>query len=84
MKGFAKRPLNLQRKKKLYLSLKQNSQMKMLWLHPYQLLKKIMENAPRVPKHPSEDMPASPADESRVEAPITPRHPSQDGSSFTS
>ena len=41
-------------------------------------VEKIMENAPRVPKHPSEDMPASPADESRVEAPITPRHPSQD------
>ena len=41
-------------------------------------VEKIMENAPRVPKHPSEDMPASPADESRVEAPITPTHPSQD------
>ena len=41
-------------------------------------VEKIMENAPRVPKHPSEDMPASPADESRVEAPITPSHPSQD------
>lgn len=41
-------------------------------------VEKIMENAPRVPKHPSEDMPASLADESRVEAPITPRHPSQD------
>lgn len=41
-------------------------------------VEKIMENAPRVPKHPSEDMPASPTDESRVEAPITPSHPSQD------
>ena len=37
-----------------------------------------MENAPRVPQHPSEDVPASPADELREEAPIVPSHPSQD------
>ena len=41
-------------------------------------VEKIMENAPRVPKHPSEDMPASPADERREESPIVPSHPSQD------
>ena len=41
-------------------------------------VEKIMENAPRVPQHPSEDVPASPADELREEAPITPSHPSQD------
>ena len=41
-------------------------------------VEKIMENAPRVPQHPSEDVPASPADELREEAPIVPSHPSQD------
>ena len=41
-------------------------------------VEKIMENAPRVPQHPSEDVPASPADERREEAPIVPSHPSQD------
>lgn len=41
-------------------------------------VEKIIENAPRVPQHPSEDVPTSPADESRDEAPITPSHPSQD------
>ena len=41
-------------------------------------VEKIMENAPRVPQHPSEDVPASPAKELREEAPIVPSHPSQD------
>ena len=41
-------------------------------------VEKIMENAPRVPQHPSEDVPASPADERREESPIVPSHPSQD------
>ena len=41
-------------------------------------VEKIIENAPRVPQHPSEDVPTSPADESRDEAPIVPSHPSQD------
>ena len=41
-------------------------------------VEKIMENAPRVPQHPSEDVPASPAGELREEAPIIPSHPSQD------
>lgn len=41
-------------------------------------VEKIMENAPRVPKHPSEDVPASLVDESREKAPIAPSHPSQD------
>ena len=47
-------------------------------------VEKIMENAPRVPQHPSEDVPASPADELREEAPITPSHPSQEGPSTPS
>lgn len=41
-------------------------------------VEKIMENAPRVPQHPSEDVPASPADERREESSIFPSHPSQD------
>lgn len=41
-------------------------------------VEKIMENAPRVPQHPSEDVPALSADELREEAPIVPSHPSQD------
>ena len=41
-------------------------------------VEKIMENAPRVPQHPSEDVPASPADERREESPIVPSHPNQD------
>ncbi|WP_261009678.1 endolytic transglycosylase MltG [Streptococcus mitis] len=41
-------------------------------------VEKIMENAPRVPQHPSEDVPASQAEELREEAPIVPSHPSQD------
>ncbi len=41
-------------------------------------VEKIMENAPRVPQHPSEDVPASPTDERREESPIVPSHPSQD------
>ncbi len=41
-------------------------------------VEKIIENAPRVPQHPSEDVPASPADERREESPIVPSHPSQD------
>ena len=41
-------------------------------------VEKIMENAPRVPQHPSEDVSASPAEELREEAPIVPSHPSQD------
>ena len=38
----------------------------------------IMRNAPTVPTHPSQDLPASPADELQRETPAVPTHPSQD------
>ena len=41
-------------------------------------VEKIMENAPRVSRHPNEDVPASPAEEVREEASIVSSHPSQD------
>ena len=41
-------------------------------------VEKIMENAPRVSRHPNEDVPASPAEEVREEASIVPSYPSQD------
>ena len=37
-----------------------------------------MRNAPTVPTHPSQDLPASPADEIQRETPGVPSHPSQD------
>ena len=41
-------------------------------------VEKIMENAPRVSRHPNEDVPASPAEGIREEASIVPSYPSQD------
>ena len=38
----------------------------------------IMRNAPTVPTHPSQDLPASPADEIKRETLTVPSHPSQD------
>ena len=38
----------------------------------------IMRNAPTVPTHPSQDLPASPADEIKRETFTVPSHPSQD------
>ena len=38
----------------------------------------IMRNAPTVPTHPSQDLPASPADELQRETLTVPSHPSQD------
>lgn len=38
----------------------------------------IMRKAPTVPTHPSQDVPASPADEIQRETPAVPSHPSQD------
>ena len=38
----------------------------------------IMRNAPTVPTHPSQDLPASPSDEIKRETLTVPSHPSQD------
>ena len=38
----------------------------------------IMRNAPTVPTHPSQDLPASPSEELQRETPAVPTHPSQD------
>lgn len=41
-------------------------------------VEEIMRKAPTVPTHPSQGVPASPADESQRETPGVPSHPSQD------
>ena len=41
-------------------------------------LEDIMRNAPTVPTHPSQDLPASPSDEIKRETLTVPSHPSQD------
>ena len=41
-------------------------------------VEEIMRKAPTVPTHPSQDVPASPADEFQRETPAVPTHPSQD------
>lgn len=44
-------------------------------------VEEIMRKAPTVPTHPSQDVPASPADEFQIETPAVPTHPSQDAPS---
>ena len=41
-------------------------------------VEEIMRKAPTVPTHPSQDVPASPADDLQRETPAVPTHPSQD------
>ena len=44
-------------------------------------VEEIMRKAPAAPTHPSQDVPASPADDLQRETPAVPTHPSQDVSS---
>ena len=45
-------------------------------------VEEIMRKAPTVPTHPSQDVPASPADDIQRETPGVPSHPSQDVPSY--